>query len=204
VVSGRRRITPATPASGVPRWSGPLSVQPIQKYADFDKGPMLRSAMGDAYDKYLAKVRPMIVSTHGVIQTLVQNASLSSYSGKPPAWVIVATTNVLPGKGPEFATITAEEYVPAYKKAGVGDYWVFAANFGASWKLMTSPPHRDDRVVTHPRYARRAPMKSPMPAAQPAALHPRMLTRASQRHARSLLSAQRLHGVQPQGVRAVR
>lgn len=138
----QKEVIPALKKAGLPfRWvftNGPVgpgatfvSVQPIQTYADFDKGPMLRSAMGDAYDKYLAKVRPMIVSTHGVIQTLVQNASLRSYSDKPPAWVIVATTNVLPGKGPEFATITAEEYVPAYKKAGLGDYWVFAANFGA-------------------------------------------------------------------------
>lgn len=138
----QKEAIPAFKKAGLPfRWvftNGPVgpgatfvSVQPIRKYADFDQGPVLRSAMGDAYDKYLAKVRPMIVSSHGVIQTLVQNASLRSDSGKPPAWVVVTTTNLLPGKGQEFATITAEEYLPAFKKAGLTDYWVFAANFGA-------------------------------------------------------------------------
>lgn len=138
----QKEAIPAFKKAGLPfRWmftNGPVgpsgtfvSVQPIGKYADFDQGPVLRRVMGDGYDKYLAKLRPMIVSSHGVIQTLVQNASLRSYSGKPPAWVVVTTTNLLPGRGQEFASITAEEYLPAYKKAGLSDYWVFAANFGA-------------------------------------------------------------------------
>ena len=144
----QKEVVPAFKKAGLPfRWvfaNGPVgpgatfvSVQPIQKYADFDQGPMLRAAMGDAYDKYLARVRPMVVSTHGVIQTLVQNASLRSFSGKPPVWVTVTTVNLQQGRGPEFASITAEEYLPAYKKAGVADYWVFAANFGAPGTTRT-------------------------------------------------------------------
>lgn len=138
----QKEAVPAFKKAGLPfRWvftNGPVgpggtfvSVQPIAKYADFDQGPVLRSAMGDGYEKFLAKMRPMLVSSHGVIQTLVQNASLRSHSGKPPAWVVVTTTQVLMGRGQEFASITADEYLPAYKKAGVADYWVFAANFGA-------------------------------------------------------------------------
>jgi hypothetical protein len=139
----QKEAVPAFKKAGLPyRWvfaSGPVgsgstfvSAQPISKYAQFDQGPILRNAMGaEAYVKYLARMRPMIVSTHGVIQTLVQNASIVSYSGKPPAWIIVATTNLLPGKGPEYASITANEVIPALKKAGVTDSWMFAANFGA-------------------------------------------------------------------------
>lgn len=72
----------------------------------------------------------MIVSTHGAINTLVANASLQSFSDKPPAWVIVATTHVLPGKGAEFTSVTANEFLPALKKAGVTDSWMFATGFG--------------------------------------------------------------------------
>lgn len=139
----QKEAIPAYKKAGVPfRWvfaNGPVgtgatfvSVQPIRKYADFDPGPVLRAAMGaDVYTKYLARVRPMIVSTHGVIQTLVPNASLRSYSGKPPAWVIVATTNLQVGRGQEFASITETEFLPAYKKAGLADVWMFTTNLGA-------------------------------------------------------------------------
>jgi hypothetical protein len=139
----QKEAVPALKKAGLPyRWvfaNGPVgpgatfvSAQPIRNYAQFDQGPLLRTAMGpDAYAKYLARLRPMIVSTHGVIETLIQNASLVSYSGKPPAWIIVTTTHVLPGRGPEFASITANEFLPAFKKAGVTDSWMFAGNFGA-------------------------------------------------------------------------
>jgi hypothetical protein len=139
----QKEAIPAFKKAGIPfRWvfgSGPVgpgatfvSAQPIRDYAQFDQGPLLRTAMGaEAFAKYQARLQPMLVSTHGVIQTLVQNASIQSFSGKPPAWVIVATTNVQVGKGPEFASITTNEILPALKKAGVTDSWLFAANFGA-------------------------------------------------------------------------
>lgn len=139
----QKEVVPAFKKAGLPfRWvfaNGPVgpgatyvSVQPIRDYAAFDQGPALRAAMGpDAFDKYLARVRPMIVSTHGVIETLVARASLQSFSATPPAWVIVTTTHVLPGKGGEFADITQKEFLPALKKSGVADSWMFQASFGA-------------------------------------------------------------------------
>ena len=74
----------------------------------------------------------MIVSTHGVIQTLIPNASLQSALEKPPAWVIRTTVELLPGRGPEYTSITTNEFLPALKKAGVVDSWMFATNFGGS------------------------------------------------------------------------
>ena len=38
---------------------------------------------------------------------------------------------LLPGRGAEYASITTNEFLPAFKKAGVADSWMFAANFGA-------------------------------------------------------------------------
>ena len=145
----QKEALPAYKKAGVPfRWvfsHGPVgpgatfvSAQPIANYAQFDQGPLLRTAMGpEAYSKYLARLQPMLLSTHGVIQTLVQNASLQSFSAKPPAWVIVATTHLAPGKGQEYANLTTTEVLPALKKAGVTDSWMFAASFGAPGSQRT-------------------------------------------------------------------
>ncbi len=140
----RNEALPAYKKAGIPfRWvftHGPVgpgftfvSAQPIATYAQFDQGPLLRKVMGpEAFDKYNAKLRPMIVSTNGVINTLIQNASIQSYSGKPPAWVILTTLQLQPGRGQEFTSITVNELLPAMKKAGVTDSWMFATNFGGS------------------------------------------------------------------------
>jgi hypothetical protein len=146
----QKEAIPAYKKAGIPfRWvfaNGPvgpgatyISAQPIRNYADFDQGPAIRSAMGpDAYAKYLARVRPMIVSTHGVIHTLIQRASLQSFSAKPPVWIVVSTVHMQPGRGGEFADITQNEILPALKKAGVADSWLFQSGFGASGTQRTT------------------------------------------------------------------
>jgi hypothetical protein len=135
---------PALKKAGVPwRWTfgtGPVgpgftyvTAQPIPNYASFDQGPAILRALGqEGAAKYNAKLRPMLVSTNSVIQTLIANASLQSFSQTPPPLVTIQTLQLLPGKGPEFATITSTEFLPALKKAGATDYWVFATNFGGS------------------------------------------------------------------------
>ncbi len=139
----RNEAVPALKKAGVPwRWvwtNTPaggqgftfVTVTPIANYAQFDQGSPLQKALGtEGLARYNAKVRPTIVSTHTTIQTLVRNASIQSFSSTPPNLAIVTTIQLLPGKGQEFASITASEFVPAMKKSGVVDYWVFATNFG--------------------------------------------------------------------------
>jgi hypothetical protein len=140
----RTEVVPATKkGGGTWRWvftSGPLggqgftfvTVVPITNYAQFDGQNAVQRALGpDGVAKLNAKQRPAIVSTHAVLQTLVQNASLQSFPSTPPAFVRVSTLQLLPGKGQEFAAMIEKEYLPAMKKAGVTDYLVFAANYGA-------------------------------------------------------------------------
>ena len=92
---------------------------------------MLRKALGDeAFARYTTKVRSMVVSTNTTIQTLVANATLQSFSSTPPPLVTVQTIQLVPGKGQEFASMTASEFLPALKKAGVTDSWMFATTFG--------------------------------------------------------------------------
>lgn len=139
----KNETVPALKKAGVPwRWvfaTGPLgqgftytTVTPITNFAQYDQPSPLQKALGaDGLARYNAKIRPTLVSTNTVIQTLVANASLQSFSDKPPTLVIVTTTNLLPGKGQEFASITTAEFLPVLKKQGVTDYWVFATTFGA-------------------------------------------------------------------------
>jgi hypothetical protein len=161
----RTEVLPALKKAGVPwRWvfsnGGPVGpgftytiVQPVANYAQFDEGPALRRGMTpEAYTRYLDRERTMVVSTSAIVQTLVPSASIVSGSSTPPALAVVTTSVLLPLKGQEFAAITASDFVPAMKKAGVTDYWVFATNFGgpvgqrttvaplAKWADLDSPP----------------------------------------------------------------
>lgn len=162
----RNETVPALKKAGVAwRWvfantplGGPgftfVTVTPVVNFAQFDQGNPLQKALGqDGLAKYNAKLRPTIVSTHTVIQTLIQNASLQSFSSTPPNLVRVQTMQLLPGKGQEFAAITTSEFLPAMKKAGVTDYLVFATNYGG--------PGNQRTIVTH--LAKYADLDAPNP-----------------------------------------
>jgi hypothetical protein len=45
---------------------------------------------------------------------------------------------VIPGKNGEFADIMTKEYLPAMKKAGVRDFWVYNTNFGGPGGRVTT------------------------------------------------------------------
>jgi len=136
-------VVPALKKAGLPwRWvyaSGPLSggggtfvsAQPIANFAQFDGGQSpLQRGLGAGFAQYAAKVQPMVVSQRQVVQTLVQDASLQSFSSTPPPLIRVTDFVLVPGKGGDFATLTREQYLPAAKKAGVTDYLVFVTNYG--------------------------------------------------------------------------
>jgi hypothetical protein len=139
----RNETLPALKKAGSPwRWAfsngGPVGpgftytlVGPIDNYAQFDSGPAVRRGMTpEAYTAYVEKERTMLVATSAVVQTLLPNASIVSGSSTAPPLAVVTTVQLLPGRGQEFASLTATDFLPAMKKAGVTDYWVFATNFG--------------------------------------------------------------------------
>jgi hypothetical protein len=140
----RSETVPANKKAGVPwRWvftSGPLSgdgftfvtVIPVTGYAMFDQPNAVTRALGpEGAAKYDAKLRPMLLSQHFLIQTLQPNLSIQTYSSTPPALAIVSTFELIPGKGPEFAALQEQDVLPAMKKAATGtDYLVFNTNFG--------------------------------------------------------------------------
>lgn len=139
----RNEAIPAVKKAGVPwRWawtSGPIGqgftyvvVTPVESFAQFDKGSPLQQALGaDGVARFNAKIRPTIVSSSFTIETLVQDASIQSFSATPPNLIVVSTLFLQPGKGQEWAAITAADFVPVLKKHGVTDYWVYSTTFGA-------------------------------------------------------------------------
>jgi len=139
----KNEANPGLKKGGVPwRWTfanGPSgqgftfgSVQPIANYAQFDQPGALGRAIGaDGVANYNAKLRPTIVSQHTYIETLRQDLSIQSNSGTPPAFLVVQSFQIAPGKGDEFTKSMISDYLPNYRKAGVKDFWVYAVNFGA-------------------------------------------------------------------------
>ncbi len=119
-----------------------VSVQPITNYAQYDQPGALQKGIGaDGVANYNAKLRPTIVSQRTYIETLRQDLSIQSNSTTPPAFLVIQTFQVAPGKGDEFTASMTSDYLPNYKKAGVKDFWVYAVNFGApGGQIVTGRP----------------------------------------------------------------
>jgi hypothetical protein len=150
---------PAFKKAGIPwRWvfqSGPLggqaftvvTVTPVMNYAQFDQqGPIVRALGAEAAQKYNSRLNATIERSDTVVYQLIQNASIQSFSGKPPTIARVSTMTLLPGKGQEFNQLTANEWVPAMKKAGVEDYHVWTTTYGG-------PANTRTIVMFPPNYA---------------------------------------------------
>ena len=135
-------LIPALKKAGVAwRWglansvAGPgyvrVSVQPVINFAQYDQPGALARALGaDGVAIYNAKLRTMVVSTETFIDTLQPDLSIQSNSSTPPVFLQVVAIQVLSGKGPEFRSLMASDYIANYKKLGVKDYWVHTRTFG--------------------------------------------------------------------------
>jgi hypothetical protein len=114
-----------------------ITVSPFADYADFDQAPggftaAQQRALGpDGWQIYLGKLRQTYVSQQTIVQALRPDLTLQSNSSAPPTLASMRTIQLLPGKGDEFTRFMTSEYVPAVKKAGGKDYWVYATAFGA-------------------------------------------------------------------------
>ena len=115
-----------------------VSVRPVTSLAQYDGPGSLERALGpDGAAKYLAKLRPMTVSQRTLIQTQQPNLSIESNATQPAKLILVQDVYLHPDKGPAFNDIMASQIVPALKKVGVKDYWVFTTNFGGPFQMRT-------------------------------------------------------------------
>jgi hypothetical protein len=108
-----------------------VTIVPLANYAQLDMpGFIQRAVSAEANANYNAKLRTTILTQRAEIYTLEQNASIVSNATTMPQFQVVQAAKVLPGKGGEFLASLREDYLPAYKKAGVKDYWVWTLNQG--------------------------------------------------------------------------
>jgi hypothetical protein len=108
-----------------------ITIVPLANYAQLDMpGFIQRAVSAEANANYNAKLRTTILSQHAAIVTLQPDLSIDSNATTPLGLQVVQTVELLPGKGDAFAASMKEDYLPAYKKAGVKDYWVFNTNQG--------------------------------------------------------------------------
>ena len=108
-----------------------VTIVPLANYAQLDMpGFITRAVSAEANANYNAKNRQTIASQWTWIQTLQADLSIQSNATTMQPLSVVQTVELLPGKGGDFAASMTQDYLPAYKKAGVKDYWVFNTNQG--------------------------------------------------------------------------
>jgi hypothetical protein len=126
-----------TYASGTGEQNIRVAVLPLPNYAELDKPPAALQAMGaEAYANYQSKIRGAIVSQRIEVQTLQPTESIFDNNGMPAPLIQVQALRTLPGKGAEFAASLREDYLPAYRKAGVTNYAVYTINQGNTGVLL--------------------------------------------------------------------
>jgi hypothetical protein len=118
-----------------------VTIGPIAKYADLDMpgGFITRAVSAEANANFNAKNRQTILSQRTSIMTLQVNESIVSNSATNLPLQVVQVFHTAPGKGAEFAASLREDYLPAYKKAGVKDFWVFTTNQGEPGTVLVRP-----------------------------------------------------------------
>jgi hypothetical protein len=146
----KNELIPAQKKAGLP-WRHTLAngasgqgftrvmIVPLSNYAQLDMpGFIQRAVSAEANANYNAKIRPTILSQRVSIMTLQVNESIMSNSAPAPLSFVQAF-HVAPGKGGEFAASMREDYLPAYKKAGVKDFWVYNVNQGEPATVLVRP-----------------------------------------------------------------
>jgi len=117
-----------------------VTITPITNYAQFDQpGGVVRAFGAEVAARYNAKLAPTIHSQQTSIQTLNLQSSIMGNSTTPAPLVVVQSFRVLPGKGGDFQASVREDFLPAYRKAGVRDFLVFGTNFGGVEGVMARP-----------------------------------------------------------------
>jgi hypothetical protein len=117
-----------------------VSIGPLANYAQLDMpGFITRAVSAEANANYNAKLRQTILSQQQSIATLQVDESIMSNATTMQPLQLVQVFHVAPGKGADFAASLREDYLPAYKKAGVKDYWVYNTNQGEPGTVLVRP-----------------------------------------------------------------
>jgi hypothetical protein len=117
-----------------------VTLVPLANYAQLDMpGFIQRAVSAEANANYNAKLRPTIESQRTSIVTFQPNDSIVSNASAMQPLMVVQVFHTAPGKGAEFEASLKEDYLPAYKKAGVKDFWVYTTQQGDPGTILVRP-----------------------------------------------------------------
>jgi hypothetical protein len=117
-----------------------VTLVPLANYAQLDMpGFIQRAVSAEANANYNAKLRPTIESQRTSIVTFQLNDSIMSNASAMQPLMVVQVFHTAPGKGAEFEASLKEDYLPAYKKAGVKDFWVYTTQQGDPGTILVRP-----------------------------------------------------------------
>lgn len=108
-----------------------VAVLPVANYAQFDQPNPVQKALGDRAAKFNQRLRQMILSRETIGQTLQPEFSIESGSTTHAPLILVQQRKLLPGRAAEFNQLLTSQLLPAYRKAGIKDFWMHFTNFGA-------------------------------------------------------------------------
>jgi hypothetical protein len=107
------------------------SVAPLTKLGDLDGPSPLARAMGEANSqKLLKRLGGYLTSVHRMTAISLEELSVRNQAAAGE-YAAIAVLHLFPGKGPDFANFTKNDYIPMLKKANVANYWVSQPVFGA-------------------------------------------------------------------------
>lgn len=120
------------------------SVAPITKFAEWDGPNVLVKALGDAGSQRLLKRSgAYLLSVQRVGVLGLDDISIQT-PGDPGEYIHVQTFHLRPGKGADFAAFMKSDYLPALRKAEVGNAWMNEPVFGGNTndRVMVMPMHK--------------------------------------------------------------
>jgi len=107
-----------------------VAVLPV-KFADLDgPNPLSKGLAPDALANLVARARKCLADSRSAAIVNHPELSIVGEMKEPPAMAIVTTVHVAAGRGADFQNLLKNDIVPAYKKAGVQQYWVYENGFG--------------------------------------------------------------------------
>jgi hypothetical protein len=106
------------------------SVSPVKNFAQFDEdGPLSKLSIEDRL-RYASLVRNAVESAHYKLIEVANELSLQSDRKDLPKLARVTVVHALPGKGAELESAIKDLLLPAFKAAGVKDFWVHRTIMG--------------------------------------------------------------------------
>ena len=119
-----------------------VSVVPVAKFAELDGDTPVQRALGkEPAAALMRKGAAYVTSVHRLMSLEMPDLSIMTQESGPPAFALVQSIRLAPGRADDFAAWVKDEYLPAAKKAEIKNLWVSRAVHGGD---------PNERVIVRP------------------------------------------------------